>query len=654
MIKNVFVLIFLLQVFLAQSQPSRHIDSLFDSYKNKTPDSTFINEAVKLIQSYISGSYDTLGMRISDLKTIAEKINHTKGIFEVNTLYTYYYYMRGNYKKALQFAHINREIGRIQKNYIWEGTSLLNMAESSLKSMDLVYARKHLDEAFGIFAENKDSVHLAKCNLKVSFIKQVERQYDSCYYYAKLASDILLREGIYDKYISSLKMMGEASIKMQRIEEAIRLNQECFDVVKKYNVPFDMAELYLDRALILNTAGRHQQAVEFGELALDIANRDSIIREIALAAEYLSVSHYALGNFEEAHDYLALRFRVEMRIFNMKPAESINELNTKYSSEQRERENDYLKEKAGILQSQITARNWFIIITLMGSSALFISLIFVFRSRVKLRESMGLLAMQNKTIEQINVKLQEQLVIAEQQQEEISVKNNELNHHIDMQNKLIYVIAHDLVSPFSAMLGLTEITMNRFATLSEEDKVSNLKYIYQAASRNYMLTKNMLTWIRSYSNNLKIEQGKVNISETIESVFKSLAEVFHNKQLVVLNKTDNALSIWADANMFETVMRNLIQNATKFTPVGGRITVKSWLKNKNVQIVVKDTGQGIEQGDIPKLFSIDSNQIAAEGKGTGFGLLICKEFVERNNGKIWAESEWGDGTSFVVELPLAN
>lgn len=179
--------------------------------------------------------------------------------------------------------------------------------------------------------------------------------------------------------------------------------------------------------------------------------------------------------------------------------------------------------------------------------------------------------------------------------------------------------------------------------------------INEAAQSVYKLLNNLLEWSRLQTGKINYEPGKISLKEFTETILKLYESTLENKNIIVELNIEENISVFADANMINTVLRNLISNAIKFSFSGTKICVASEIKDSECIFLIKDSGTGITQKDIQNIFKISSNKSrkgTAGEEGTGLGLVLTKEFIELNHGKIWVESEEGKGTAFYFSLPV--
>jgi len=219
------------------------------------------------------------------------------------------------------------------------------------------------------------------------------------------------------------------------------------------------------------------------------------------------------------------------------------------------------------------------------------------------------------------------------------------------KDKFFSIIAHDLKSPFNAILGFSNILLNSHKEYDDEKREEMINIVNNSAIRAFKLVENLLTWSRSHSGKIPYIPEKLNLKNTLIEAIYNLKAQADKKNIGITDTISENELVFVDENMIATVLRNLISNAIKFTPQNGNIVISSEIQtNSNfIEISVKDSGVGIPKNKIDDLFRIDKN-ISTQGTenetGTGLGLILCKEFIEKHGGKIWVESEEGKGSVF--------
>jgi len=236
---------------------------------------------------------------------------------------------------------------------------------------------------------------------------------------------------------------------------------------------------------------------------------------------------------------------------------------------------------------------------------------------------------------------------------ELKEKNAELEETNAIKDKFFKIIAHDMKNPFISLLGASELLYENAPKYDSEKIATLAKVLNDSAKNGYDMLLNLLDWARSQAGNIIFKREKINLKELLDKNLSNSIEFASGKMIKLIFDIPNDMIVYADKNMLETILRNLINNALKFTPKFGEVTVGTKNENGSFIIFVKDTGVGIEKKDFDKLFRTDikySQQGTEHEGGTGLGLLLCKEFVEKHGGKIWVESEAMKGSIFYFDL----
>ena len=249
------------------------------------------------------------------------------------------------------------------------------------------------------------------------------------------------------------------------------------------------------------------------------------------------------------------------------------------------------------------------------------------------------------------VEAEKQLKEHDRRMEEMVQELNILN---DTKDKFFSIIAHDLKNPFGSLLGASEYLYKEIDK-HEIDKARKLSKILYDSSRNaYDILSNLLHWSRSQSGSLDFSPARVNLHEMVGKNVNLAAVQAVEKQIDIDVQLQEDFECTADPDMLNTVLRNLLSNALKFTPEGGKVSIHARRKDNAVVVSVKDTGTGIREEDVDKLFRIDvkySSVGTNNERGTGLGLILCKEFIQHHGGKIWVESRLHEGSTFYFTLP---
>jgi len=243
------------------------------------------------------------------------------------------------------------------------------------------------------------------------------------------------------------------------------------------------------------------------------------------------------------------------------------------------------------------------------------------------------------------------------QKKEIEIQRDKLEKLNITKDKFLSIIAHDLRNPFHSILGFADLLEKKYDEIEDQMKKEYIQLIFESSQYAHNLLENLLQWSRSQTDAIKFNPSEILISRIIDENLHLLHASIEKKSLIINSEIDSNIIVYADKNMIDTIVRNLINNAIKFTPSGGRITFKNQDKNDFQAISISDTGIGIKAEDMPKLFNLDKFHTTpgTEGEaGTGLGLIICNEFIKKHGGELSVVSEPGKGTTFMFTLPKSQ
>ncbi|MCG8580447.1 MAG: HAMP domain-containing histidine kinase [Bacteroidales bacterium] len=287
-----------------------------------------------------------------------------------------------------------------------------------------------------------------------------------------------------------------------------------------------------------------------------------------------------------------------------------------------------------------------------------------YKLRFKLFESNYLLNLEKQNTKELyeeslstNEYLQEKNDKIEQQKKSIITANKELRKLSQTKDKFLSIISHDLKTPFNSIIGFSNLLSEHYEEFSDEDRKKYINVIDKSANNTYKLLDNLLEWSQLQYNKDELKLESTNLFLLGNEIINLLKQTADDKGITLINKIDAGIEVNVDINKIKSVMRNLISNAIKFTYTKGTVTLLSHHANGTIELCVADTGIGIEQDKINRLFDI-SEKVSTPGTnnetGTGLGLLLCDEFIKLHNGKLSVVSEPGHGTTFKFTLQQIN
>jgi signal transduction histidine kinase/ligand-binding sensor domain-containing protein len=275
--------------------------------------------------------------------------------------------------------------------------------------------------------------------------------------------------------------------------------------------------------------------------------------------------------------------------------------------------------------------------------------------QTKIEEQAEEILANSSNLKEINELLIDKQKLILSQSDQLKETNQQLSLLNATKDRFFSIIAHDLRNPFNIVTGFSEILLKNYPKLPADKIEKYLDMIYASSlSGNYLL-ENLLQWSRSQSGHITFEPSELNLYALVEKIIRLLEADAERKHIQIQQTIDSHCIVYADENMINTILRNLISNAIKFSYENGKVLIEAVNNNDHVEISVADNGVGIPQETISKLFRVDSTistKGTAKEPGTGLGLIICKEFIDKHKGRIWVESTVNKGSSFKFALPF--
>ena len=391
----------------------------------------------------------------------------------------------------------------------------------------------------------------------------------------------------------------------------------------------------------------YNNALKYNKLALVNAEQLNSNSLRAYAYSGLTDIYKAMHDYKNAFENLEKFSAFNDSIFNQEKSEAIANIEAKYENEKKQLVIENLQKAKKADSVIIQKKNTIILIVIIGFLLLTVLSLFLFKLYRSKRYALRLLDEKNK-----NILIQKEEIAA--QRDKISEIAFELKKTNRTKNKLFSIIAHDLKNPFQGIIGFSEMIKKQ----AEKQNLPEIKkfseYIFDVSTQTYKLLDNLLNFTRSQIGLIKYNPEIISVKKIVEEgilLAQSNAEV---KGVKLINEINDTVNAYADESMISTVIRNLISNAVKFTEKGGFVKITGETEKDKTVIKIIDNGVGIKETDIPKLFKADLNFSTfgtRNEKGTGLGLVVCKDFVAKNGGTITVKSEAGKGSTFTVTLP---
>ncbi len=627
--KKLFCVIslFLIQLLFAGSQ----IDSL-ENVLNSSSGEKRANVLIKLATLYQSFSIERMESYHNEAIKIAVNLKDDKLLASVYYNISKDYYMLARYEKAVSF--LLKGLDLAEKNPVTKIklkiTYLLGIVNRDLKNYDKSYNyfKQTAEDALTI----KETTDYLLSRNEIANLMSLQENYTGALKEKKEVLKLAKEKDDTFVILCCSHDLGVIYEELGEKREALKYYLESTKIERDPNFPREIIIAYGSIARIYTELGEYSAAIEFSSKSLELAQKFNLRKEIMEAASSLAIIYAALSNYKEAYNYLFKANSLKDSIFTEESSKQLNELQTKYETEKKNNEILYLKEAQ---ESQSNLRNLLVIVILLILIIAFI----IYRQFLHKKKTASLLESKNTELEQANIKLAES---------EANLK--ELNATKD---KFFSIISHDLRNPFISIIGMSEILLEDYKEIPDEERINFVGQINSAGKFTHHLLENLLNWAGMQTERIKVNKTNFNLREVVDEIIQLNSSNAKMKSIELFSSIHEEITINADKFMVDTVIRNLVSNAIKFTREGGKIGVSSETKDDKISIIIEDNGVGIQAENLKKLFRID-NQIKTKGTageaGSGLGLILCKEFIEKNDGTITVESEHGKGSRFILTL----
>lgn len=639
----------------------------------KTKNGTAKIDAILSLAEYYQNVNPQKGLQTaSKALKMSEELNYAKGRADSYANLGEMYVNLSNFDSAMKNHRKALEIRKASGDKHGVALSLNSIGGilEHLGNYDM--AMKNYYEAIRIAEGNSDTKELSVSYSLVATLHYILEDYTQALEYCTKA--IKIREMANDKVgmSNSYELMGLITFDFKKFDESLKYHILALKVKTELNDQIGIAGSYQNLGMVYRKLEKYDQAVSYFSKALNIREElgekrgaaasltslgeiyivqgkypmalDHLLRAFKIRQEikdkrglmrsyfHLSTVYAKMGNYKKAYENQSLYYTYTDSLNKARTLKKLATMDTQYKSEKKDKEIALLQ-KDSIIQK--TVRNsliaGFILVTIIA-----LGIFAAYRAKRK-----------------TNLLLEEKNRHISSHHEDLERLNAELKASNATKDKFFSILAHDLRSPFFGFLGLSEELAQNAETLTREEVSEYAGIINQSAKKIFNLVNNLLEWSLLQSGRINPEFQKLNIHDEVENIKGLFISAALNKSITIDNNIDVSETAYADQKMVETILRNLISNAIKFTGIGGHVSISSKSAEEFLEISVSDSGIGMEKEAAEKIFRIDSSQSAKGTRGetgSGLGLVLCKELTEKNGGRVSVESQLGKGTTFTFTL----
>ncbi|HYG01338.1 MAG TPA: tetratricopeptide repeat-containing sensor histidine kinase [Chryseosolibacter sp.] len=623
----------LISVLTAHAQRSR-IDSL-ESLVNSVPADTtkvwLLNELVSDIRNTEIKKAEKLA---DEALKLAMVLNYEFGIAQALEHSGWVFYRKGEYGKAydqsIRALRIYNKIG----NEPGAGRALITMAVVYYEHNQFSIGIDNMKRAYNINVRHGDSRGMMRCLSNISYGYIQLANVDSAEFYMKRSLEV--SKHVQDDYLYAyaLRCLGDIDVLKGDFKRSLD------NYHKGLNLVSDEKHAYLYSSILNRVGVVHNQIGEFDKALTYLHDNHSLTLKFSykelLAQTYkaLSESYKYKNDIARAYDFQSRYLKLHDSLHNKQQEQQIALLQSKFESELKQAQIDVLTAEAQAHTGEIKSqRAWMYFYTGCISLLILLALVLVYNYRYTWISKRRL----------------------EEKNDAIERQAQQLRYLNATKDKLFSVISHDLRSPLSSLKALMELVGT--AGLTQQEFVNITIVLKRNLDTVHADLDNLLMWAQTQLKGLQPFPSNVNVRQIVEEKFKLFRENAASKRIELINHVDDNVFIHVDRNHLGSVIRNLLANAIKFNPTGGRVVIYAILVDNTYEITIEDSGIGMSSEDIDKLFDAQTHFTRPgtnKEKGVGIGLLLTKEFIETNNGAIRVTSELDKGTSFTISFAAAD
>ncbi len=629
---------------------SQNPDSLIQSLDKEPNDTLRIKAYLKIIKFFNSSEpIKALPYDIS-LTTLAKKVNIEKFLAASYNQLGITYYLLGNTNQSAEMFLKVLKVNEKNNDSLGISRSFNNIGLAYHDEKAYTKSLEYFKQSLEIKLRIKDYPTLWTTYINIGLSYSALNEYNKALnnYYLGLDAWRLLKEEKNESYASIMSEIGTLYEETDSLKSAEQSLNEAVIYFEKSKSSFRVANTLLHLAIIYRKKGNNTIAQDYLNKSIKLINESGAFSILPDYFLELSKIEESKGNIKKAFVYYKKQQVLKDSLDREKNLKEMNQMQEMYKIEKQEAETVALKKEIELAGEKLVRTK---LIT-FGIIILFI-LVFVFSIYLLININRWKIA-NNKLKNQQKIIVDDNEVL-EQQKKELQILANDLKNLNADKDRFISILGHDLKSPFNNLLGLSEVLTEDIHKLNigEIDSIAN--DINKSARIAFRLLEDILMWAKTKQGKMPFNPQRLSFAYICKNTSEILNPNAAAKNITIHFIEPEQINVIADFDMLKTVMRNLVSNAIKFTNNGGVINISAVKNSGDVTVSVSDNGIGIEPENLTKLFDI-SQVLTTKGTsgetGTGLGLLLCKEFVEKHGGKIWVESEIEKGSDFKFTLPI--
>lgn len=611
----------------SQSNKIDSLESLVRSVPSDTTKVWLLNQLVESLREKDNNKAYTYAQKASEL---AELLNYKNGLALSLENLGWILYRKGDFSKSLAVSTQALKLAEEINDKKGIARCLINIAAIHYEQKRFDNAIQYFRDAYGIASGVNDLRTMARCYNNIAYTFKGLERLDSAEVYAKKA--LQLSDDANDRYMSAfaLRTLGDVELGGKRMQAALKHYFSCYEIAIKLNNTFLKSSVLHRIAESYYTLKKYDEALNYLHENIGLANTFGFKDELERAYKLMAEIYYTTNDLKQAYHYQSLYVALHDSLYDQRGQEQIAMMQIQFETEMKQAQIELLTKDAELKAKDINRKQVWIYFY-VGCLSLLCILAFVFYYN-------------NRHNRNARISLQ-------QKNREIQHQTLQLRNLNSTKDKLFSIISHDLRSPVASLKALMEIVNT--TGLTQGEFVDITKVLKRNLDSVYDDLDNLLLWAQTQLKGLNAVAENIDLRAVADEKVTLFVELAENKKINIINLIPEGLTVHADKNHIGLVFRNLLANAVKFNRVGGEIKLQATEADDECEISITDSGVGINESDLQKLFNPETHFTTPgthKEKGIGIGLLLTKEFLEKNGGTIRVSSRAGTGTTFTFTL----
>ncbi|MFZ5969978.1 MAG: tetratricopeptide repeat-containing sensor histidine kinase [Bacteroidota bacterium] len=578
---------------------------------------------------------DSAAVLFASALALLDTANYPKQYGDVLNKLGYTYYMLGEYDQSLPYflsaLKIHQSIGNA--GGLSRSHASIGLIYESQQRFDESIRQLLLAVQYASKANDAERLTSSYFNLSIPYGRK--GLYDSAYFFVNKALALAQKNSDHRIIAMAFNRIGEIAMGMKNFRMAEEFYTKALNY-REYHSKWEKCFAYAGLAKVFLATNRYQESVHAGTQSLSLAKEMKAAWEAMQVSEVLAKAYSAMGKYAEAYTMHVLFKSYSDSVFNIRKDKEINRLYLK----QNELEKTRLLKENELKEAEIRQRNAWIVVASLAACLLLSVAFLLYRN--------------NRQKRRLNEMLVEQNLQLIRSKKQIELQNRELNKLNEAKSQVLSIVGHDMRGPIRNIAGVLQLANQQAITSEERNELLNK--LQHAIGGVADTMDNLLAWAGEQLDVLHTNPRPFLVDDVVESQL-SFCRLAAERKHIQLEHTRGGLVANADVDQMSTVLRNIIGNGIKFTQQGGRVSVSYKTRGPRVGICIADTGVGMDTLKMSRLFSFSGRpqtRGTANEKGTGLGLMVSREFVEKNQGEIEIQSHPGKGSTFTVWLPAGK